>query len=243
MPLQLIGAGYGRTGTMSTFAALNQLGLPCYHMIEVLRNPANPTHLEFWRQVGENPHAPRDWETVFANYTAAVDFPASCVWRELMVAYPDAKVLLTLHPKGADAWFDSAMDTIYMGDRWYSRVLALVTTRGRRMGEMTEKLIWKGMLRGTMPDRAAATAEYQRHVDDVIATVPPEKLLVFTANQGWEPLCAFLGLPVPATPFPNVNDCAQFQKMFLGMKIFAGAIVAAAAVVAAGLGFLLGRLG
>jgi hypothetical protein len=243
MPLKLIGAGYGRTGTMSTFTALNQLGLPCYHMIEVLRNPANPTHLEFWRQVGRDRQAPRDWEQVFANYAAAVDFPVSCVWRELMAAYPDAKVLLTLHPKGADAWFDSAMETIYMNDRWYSKVLGIATSKGRRMGEMTDKLVWKGMLKGAMPDRAAATAEYQRHIDEVIATVPPEKLLVFTANQGWEPLCAFLGLPVPEKPFPNVNDRAQFQKMFRGMKIAAGGIVAAAAIVVGGLGFALGRLG
>lgn len=104
MALKIIGAGFGRTGTLSAYTALNQLGFPCYHMFEVLENKDNASHLDFWRGVANTePGAQHDWEQVFANYTAAVDNPASCVWRELMQAYPQAKVLLTLHPRGAEA--------------------------------------------------------------------------------------------------------------------------------------------
>src|SRR6185312_6806065 len=107
MTLKVIGAGFGRTGTTSLQMALNQLGLPCYHMFELVQNKANRPHLEFWRKVADSPPGTQhDWETVFANYTAAVDNPACCVWQELMEANPEAKVILSLHPKGPDAWYE-----------------------------------------------------------------------------------------------------------------------------------------
>lgn len=130
MPLQIVGAGFGRTGTMSTYTALKQLGFPCYHMFEVLGNPANKkSHLDFWREVADAPDRPReDWEQVFGPYTASVDNPAVCVWRDLIRFYPQAKVLLTLHPKGADAWYESVMETIYFTENtWQFKLLKAVT--------------------------------------------------------------------------------------------------------------------
>ncbi|MEZ5669994.1 MAG: sulfotransferase [Alphaproteobacteria bacterium] len=237
MALQLIGAGFGRTGTMSTYVALNRLGLPCYHMIEVVRNKANKDHLDFWRRVANGPAgAQHDWERVFAGYAAAIDNPACCVWRELAQAYPDAKVLLTLHPRGADAWFESTIDTIYFTETaWQFKVLALFTPFGRKFGDMSRKLIWQRSHRGTMPDRAAAVAHYNRHIEEVKAAVPADRLLVFSVDQGWAPLCEFLGVPVPDEPFPNVNDRAEIKKALRGMTrgayvILAGLAVAAAAV-------------
>ena len=233
MPLQIIGAGFGRTGTMSTHTALNQLGFPCYHMFEVLRNPLNKTHLKFWRKVADAPAAPRqDWEEVFGRYTAAVDNPACCVWRELMRAYPDAKVLLTLHPKGADAWYESVLETIYFSESaWQFKVLKAVTPFGRVFGAMSHKLIWQFLHEGTMPDRAKATAFYNRHIEDVKKAVPPEKLLIFSADQGWRPLCDFLGVAVPNAPFPNINDRVEFQKIKAGMNRGAYVILSGGAVV------------
>ena len=234
MPLKVIGAGFGRTGTMSTFTALKQLGFPCYHMVEVIMNKANAGHLDFWRKVANDPPGqPQDWERVFANYTAAVDFPASCVWRELMAAYPDAKVLLTLHPKGAAAWYDSTIDTIYFTETmWQFKVLEFFTPFGRKFGDMSRKLLWQRTLKGTMDDRARAIAQYNQHVADVKAAVPPERLLVYSVDQGWEPLCRFLGVPAPATPFPNVNDRAEIKKTLAGMTKGAYVILAGVAVIA-----------
>ncbi len=125
MTLKVIGAGFGRTGTLSTYTALNKLGFPCYHMFEVIENKANKTHLDFWRGVANTPAGTKhDWDQVFAKYTAAVDNPACCVWRELLTAYPDAKVLLTLHPKGPEAWYESTIDTIYFTEnRWQFKLL------------------------------------------------------------------------------------------------------------------------
>jgi hypothetical protein len=232
MALKLIGAGYGRTGTMSTFTALKQLGFPCYHMVEVIMNKANAGHLDFWRKVANDPPGrQQDWDRVFANYTAAVDNPACCVWRELIAAYPDAKVLLTLHPKGPDAWYDSTIDTIYFTENvWQFKVLEFFTPFGRKFGDMSRKLIWQRMLKGTMNDRARAIAQYQQHIEDVKAAVPPDRLLVFTVDQGWEPLCRFLGVAVPATPFPNVNDRTEIKKVIAGLTRGAYVILAGLAV-------------
>ena len=116
MTLKVIGAGLGRTGTHSTQLALNQLGFPCYHMVEVIVDKDNKTHLDFWRKVANSPPgSEQDFDEISCSRLAlaTVDFPGCSVWRELMAAYPDAKVLLTLHPKGPDAWFESVIGTIY----------------------------------------------------------------------------------------------------------------------------------
>lgn len=214
MALEIIGAGFGRTGTTSLYTALNQLGFPCYHMFEVLKNAENKSHLDFWRNVANSePGTQHDWEQVFSKYTAAVDNPACCVWRELLSAYPDARVVLTLHPKGAEAWYDSTVDTIYFTETmWQFKVLEFTTPFGRKFGDMSRKLIWQRSHRGTMNDRDKAIAHYNRHIKDVKATVPPDRLLVFSVDQGWEPLCEFLGVPAPESEFPNVNDRAEIKK-------------------------------
>jgi len=237
MALKVIGAGFGRTGTMSVYTALNQLGFPCYHMIEVLQNKQNTSHLDFWRGVANSPAGMQhDWEQVFSRYTAAVDNPACCVWRELMVAYPDAKVLLTVHPRGADVWYDSTMETIYFTETmWQFKVLEFATPFGRKMGDMSHKLIWERSHKGTMKDRAAAIAHYNQHIADVKAAVPPERLLVYSVDQGWKPLCDFLGVPVPTSEFPNVNDRAEIKKVLSGMTRGAYVILGAGAAVLAGL--------
>jgi hypothetical protein len=244
MSLKVIGAGFGRTGTLSTCTALNQLGFPCYHMFEVLENKANKTHLDFWRKVAnDKPGAVHPWNDVFANYTAAVDNPACCVWRELMVAYPDAKVLLTLHPRGAEAWYESTIDTIYFSEnRWQFALLKHVSPFMKKMGDMSRKLIWQRNHRGTMNDRARAIAHYQQHIEDVKAAVPADRLLIFTVDQGWEPLCRFLGVPVPAGPFPNVNDRAQIKKVIAGMAAGAYVVLAVAAAALGGLVYAAMRL-
>jgi hypothetical protein len=53
-------------------------------------------------------------------------------------------------------------------------------------------------------------ATMERHNEEVKRTVPAERLLVWTASEGWEPLCEFLELPVPEMPFPHVNDRTEF---------------------------------
>ena len=234
MTLKVIGAGFGRTGTWSTKAALDELGLPCYHMTEVIQNKDNKSHLDFWRNVANSPPGTQqDWEPIFAKYAATVDNPGCCVYRELMAAYPDAKVLLTLHPRGAEAWYESTMETIYFTEnRWQFKVLELLTPFGRKFGDMSRKLIWGRTLNGVMGDKTKAVARYNAYVEEVKAAVPPDKLLIFKVTEGWEPLCAFLGVPKPETEFPNLNDRASIKKVIAGITNGAYVILAGIAAVA-----------
>jgi hypothetical protein len=237
MALELIGAGFGRTGTWSTKAALNLLGLNCYHMSEVILNKENKSHLKFWRKVANTPPGSQhDWEQVFAKYRASVDNPGCCVWRELMVAYPNAKVLLTLHPRGPEAWYESTKDTIYFTETlWQWRVLEWLTPFGWNFGDMSRKLIWRRSLQGTMSNKQKAIARYTAYIDEVKAAVPPERLLIFKVDQDWEPLCNFLGVPKPNTEFPNVNDRAAIKKtireVITGMYFVLGAYALAIIII------------
>lgn len=237
MPLKIIGTGFGRTGTASLHTALNQLGFPCYHMFEVLQNKQNKSHLDFWLKVTDAPPGtPQDWEQVFARYTAAVDNPACVVWRELMAAYPEAKVVHTLHPKGAATWYQSTIETIYFSETgWQFQVLKALTPFGRKFGRLTHELIWQRGHQGTMAQRERALVYYQQHLETIKAAVPPERLLVFSVDQGWEPLCKFLGVPVPSTPFPNVNDRVAFGKIRSGMIRGAYVLLGLLAAVLGGL--------
>lgn len=238
MTLEIIGAGFGRTGTLSTYAALKQLGLRSYHMIEVLQNRHNKGHIDFWLKVARAPAGTQhDWDTVFANYRATVDNPGCCVWRELLAAYPNAKVLLTLHPKGAEAWYESTIETIYFDQDkrlWQFRLLALVVPFFRKFAEMSRRLIWQRTLAGTMEDKAKAIARYNAHIAEVKAAVPADRLLVFSVDQGWAPLCAFLGVAVPDAPFPALNDRASI-KATMRRIVWAGYGAAAGAVLLVGL--------
>ena len=194
MPLDVIGAGLGRTGTLSLKLALEQLGFgPCYHMMEVR---AVPERLEHWNRVAAG--EPVDWEEVFRGFRATVDWPACNYWRELMARYPSAKVILS--QRDADGWFRSTQATIF-SDQVQSQAPPSVVK------------ILTDLVGTDLKDRERCIAAYERHNAAVRAGVPPEKLLVFDAKHGWEPLCAFLGVRVPDAPFPSVNTTEQFRTM------------------------------
>lgn len=238
MPLDVVGVGFGRTGTLSLKTALDRLGLPCYHMSEVI---PRRSHRLFWLDVADGPKgAQHEWEEVFEHYRATVDNPAAAVWRELLDAYPDAKVILTLHPRGADSWFESTLDTIYRPQlMWESKLLERVLPPVRQLNQMARRLIWDRFHRGTMPDRQRAIERYEQHVREVTEHVPAERLLVFRATDGWQPLCDFLAVEAPDEPFPRVNERREMRRRMLAMAGLARLLVAAAVVALAGVLWLL----
>lgn len=244
MALKVIGVGFGRTGTASLYQALTQLGFPCYHMFEVMDNPKNKSHIDFWLKVANAPPGTQqDWNEVFERYTAAVDNPACVVWRELLAANPDAKIVLTLHPKGAQSWYESSMETVYFTETmWQFDVVRALTPFGRKFGELTRKLIWDRGHEGTMSNRARALAYYEQHVERIKREVPAEKLLIFKATEGWGPLCKHLDVPVPATPFPNVNDRVAFKKITGKIVVGAYVLLGLHALVLLGLGYAAAKL-
>ncbi|HEY5049049.1 MAG TPA: sulfotransferase [Rhizomicrobium sp.] len=190
MPLRVVGAGFGRTGTNSLKVALEKLlGAPCYHMIEVF---AHPEHVPLWHQasLGNMP----DWDKLFDGYAAAVDFPASVFWPELMKAYPDALVLLSV--RDPDAWWQSASETIFG-----PHDAPMITEEWRAMVRAMFARQWAGK----PLDRESSIAALQENTQRVLREVPRERLLVWDASEGWEPICKALELPVPNEPFPRTN--------------------------------------
>ena len=196
MVLSVIGAGFGRTGTESMKLALEALGKgPCHHMKEVL---VDSEQIALWRSAAQGDLP--EWEEAFAGYNSAVDWPTAYFWRELSEYYPDAKVLLTV--RSADSWYESMTNTIF-------KTLKASTDPA----SIGLKLIGEGVFGGRLDDRAHAIAVYEKNIADVQAAFPQERLLTYHLGEGWEPLCQFLGEPVPNIPFPRSNPREQFGSM------------------------------
>jgi hypothetical protein len=204
--MRVIGVGFGRTGTASLKEALVRLGAgPCYHMREVIDEPARARP---WLAAAAG-HRP-DWTDVFAGYQSTVDWPGASYWRELVDAFPAAKIILTT--RDPDRWYDSMAGTVLRAWRLRREAPPPADPALRDIADMTTRVIALRVFDGRHEDRSHAIATYERHNADVRAAVPAERLLDFQVAQGWQPLCAFLGTPVPDEPFPRVNDTAEFNR-------------------------------
>ena len=203
MALEIIGPGFGRTGTSSLKTALEHLGYgPTHHMFEVRDRPAQLAH---WQALarGEVPN----WNNVFAGYRSQVDWPGARYWRELAAFYPNARLILTV--RDPDEWYDSLSATI----------LKLMDQRGHvpdphiaGLLDMGFTLIEIGEFEGRIRNRDHAIAMFNKRIADVQAGIPPARLLTFDVSEGWEPLCRFLGCDVPAISFPRLNSSRQFTE-------------------------------
>lgn len=209
MALKLIGAGFGRTGTMSLKGALEMIGWgPCYHMIEVIKLEGAPEH---WSRVTAGEAV--DWEEVFKGFVSTVDWPACNFYAELAEAYPEAKVLLSL--RDPEKWWDSVHNTIYQA---LTADHANSPPNMQKQMAMANRLILEQTFGGKFLDRDHAIGVFNAHNEAVKAAFPPERLLVFDVKEGWEPLCAFLGADVPDEPFPRVNSTEDFRASFGGRQ-------------------------
>jgi hypothetical protein len=196
MGVKVIGVGLGRTGTLSLKLALEQLGLgPCYHMAELMMNPERAP---LWIAAADGKP---DWEAIFKGYSSTTDYPACLYWRELAKAYPDAKLILTKRDK--DKWFESTQATIF-AEGMSARI------RGTPIEPFFEKTVWRDF-GARIHDREFMTSYFEKHNAAVEAGVAKKRLLVYDVAQGWEPLCKFLGVAVPGTPFPKVNSREDMQ--------------------------------
>ncbi len=202
MTIKVIGAGFGRNGTLSLKLALEKLGFDkCYHMLEVREHP---DHVRVWRDAARGKAV--DWDQVFEGYQSSVDWPTCTFWREQMAHYPDAKVILS--ERDPEHWYQSVMNTIYPS--------SLAGRQSNDPGvkahmDMIFELIWDGTFGNRMDDKDHVIGVYLAHNQRVKDEVPAERLLVFESSQGWEPLCRFLGCPVPDEPYPSVNSTDDFK--------------------------------
>jgi Sulfotransferase domain len=201
MTIQVVGAGVGRTGTLSLKTALEQLvGEPCYHMLEVF---GHPEHVTFWREAAEGRKV--DWTGTLSEYGATSDFPACLFWQEILEANPDAVVVLSTR-RDTQSWWESASQTIFAIDGahlppemadWYQMWKAVSSAR----------------FTADLTDRAAAQKAYDRHNAEVRSSAPADRLVDWQPGDGWGPLCERLGVAVPTEPFPHLNTREEFPKV------------------------------
>jgi hypothetical protein len=193
MPLAVIGAGFGRTGTHSLNLALEQIGFgPCHLMEDVLKAPQQR---DAFRAAGRGETV--DWDALYAGYRSAVDWPTAYFWRELMMHFPEAKIILTV--RNSEDWYDSARATIFanagQGDP---------ASFGRAVIE-------DRIFGGRVSNKTHAIRVLEEHNAEVIREVPAARLLIFQTSEGWPKLCDFLDAPQPGTPFPHSNSTSEFQ--------------------------------
>ncbi|HEY0388398.1 MAG TPA: sulfotransferase [Gaiellales bacterium] len=199
MPLRMVGAGLGRTGTHSLKLALERLiGEPCYHMSEVF---GKDDHVAAWKAAGEGSFP--EWDALLAGYGATVDWPACAYWEQLAAAYPEAPVLLSVRSSPA-AWWASIEQTIAHA----------VSQPPRHEQQARTRAMVTPMLQAFCPgwpERDAVIEAYERHNDRVRREVPAGRLVEWQPGDGWEPLCTALAVPVPEEPFPHVNTASEFR--------------------------------
>lgn len=203
MPLEIIGPGFGRTGTHALKLALEQLGFgPAHHMFEVRDNPEQ---LPKWEAAARGEKV--DWDDVFRDYRSQVDWPGARYWRELAQRYPKAKVILTV--RDPDEWFDSVQTTI----------IPFVAARGKHtsshvngIAEMGYQTVAVQVFDDRLSHRDHATRVFRRHIAQVQSEIPSDRLLTFDVRDGWPPLCEFLEVDAPDIPFPRTNSSKAFVE-------------------------------
>ena len=203
MALKVVGSGLGRTGTKSMQTALAMLGFgPCHHMVEVFMHPES---MALWVDAAEGRP---NWDAIFKDYQSAVDYPTAAYWKQIADHYPDAKVLHTV--RDPDKWFDSTQATIFAPE-------LMKQLMGSPLKTFFEKTV-TAAFGDRLHDRDFMVDYFVRRNAAVAAALPAERLLVYDVAEGWAPLCGFLGVGVPETPFPRANVREDLASMIAAVS-------------------------
>jgi len=212
MSLKVIGTGLGRTGTYSLKLAIEQLGVgKCYHMVELFQQPER---LKYFKKAEKGEKV--NWNELFDGYKAAVDYPVARYYKQITEFYPEAKVIHTL--RDPEEWYESASATIFWASKPYSlRILKLTVhlpfsseARRRIPVLMYNRKLSELEFGKDLKNKEKVIKRYNKHYEEVIKTIPDNRLLLFDPKSGWEPLCRFLKLPIPLIPYPKSNTRKEF---------------------------------
>ncbi|MGF1490031.1 MAG: sulfotransferase family protein [Prochloraceae cyanobacterium] len=218
MTIEVIGAGLGRTGTLSLKAGLEQLGFnKCYHMKELIDRPEN---VSFWEKASQGKSI--NWDEIFKDYKATVDYPGCSYYIQLMERYPDAKVILTV--RDPEKWYESVFNTIYQlslkikqKSQNTETEISLHKQNLIRLFNVVVEQVFQKDFQGKFRYKQYAIEVFNQHIAEVKQKVPAEKLLVYQVKEGWQPLCKFLDRPIPDNEFPHLNDRGEFKERLAQM--------------------------
>ncbi len=217
--MKVIGAGLPRTATTTQMVAFEMLGFaPCYHMRNVLGDLEN--ELPHWEAAMDGKP---DWDAAFGEAQSTCDWPSARFYAQLIEHYPEAKVVLT--ERNGESWVKSMRETVwgmFHADsplRHVSDARACLDPNWRRFINLMTRMNWdesEGAMAGDTHSDQGFIEVMNRWNDEVKATVPSERLLVWWPTDGWEPLCEFLGVDVPDDPVPHLNETVSFQEGIIG---------------------------
>ena len=217
--MRVLMLGMPRTGTMSLITALGKLGYRSYHMVEAVKSAKSA--FPIWTE-GLNAQyhgkgeklGKEEFDRLLGKYDAVADAPCVCFAEDLIAAYPDAKVIL--NTRDVDRWLESMDSTVGRVLRWqsWSWLAPWNPYLSRPIQEWLDASMPEFF--GTYSDfspSSPARDVFFKHYDRVRAVTPPERLLEYKIQDGWDPICTFLGVPVPEEEFPRVNDAKKFVLM------------------------------
>ncbi|KAJ9615128.1 hypothetical protein H2200_001202 [Cladophialophora chaetospira] len=228
VPMQVLCLGYSRTGTLTMQKALEVLGIPTYHFSSMYDNVREG---DLWMKAldakfdGKGEIPGKDfWDGLLGHVGGVTDAPCNLFARELMVAYPDAKVVLV--EREMESWYRSWMDFCKSS---YSPIISALgrldpywAGRITALGGLVTR-IESGHAVDIDQAKVRSKDAYKHHYRDVRELIGgrESRLLNFDLKQGWKPLCDFLGKPVPNEPFPHENDKESNRKGFEELGVIA----------------------
>lgn len=218
-PMRVLVLGMCRTGTTTLSAAMRKLDFTTHQMRDIL---VKPTELALWQEAinvtllppQERPAKQREllpygkaeFDKLLGDYDAVMDLPGCVFAKELIKAYPDAKVILTT--RNYKSWEHSMQESIWCLDTWslfkLCRILNITHMAPLVRFVHTVFRVHNGNNYGG----PSANDAYEKHYSEVRSLVPKEQLLEVgtIAELEWEPLCEFLGSNVPTSQFPRLNE-------------------------------------
>lgn len=220
MSLQVIAVGPPRTGTTSIKAALLQLGFGrCMHMDELFNQPRL---VDYWVELFDT--GDTDFDALFADYRSSTDFPGCLAYHELLERYPDARFIVNY--RDPESWYASMLSTVYAVVPKTNEAKQALLAKGiaeprfrsiAKTLDLVNDYLLEGLFAGAFTDKEATLERYHRFFADLRDAIPADRRLDYDVREGWEPLCAFLQLPVPEGAFPVKNQRADFIAQVGGM--------------------------
>jgi Sulfotransferase domain len=169
---------------------------------------ANPSLFAVWERVFDNEAI--DWEQVFEGFASTVDFPGVLYYRKLAAAFPQAKVILSI--RDGESWYRSMSATIGSPELQERTAQNPDVVRFfAKAAAAAERETGLKLLDQSETDSRKIIARFNAFNEQVKRDIRPERLLIFNVSEGWAPLCNFLRVGVPTTPFPNTNSAAELR--------------------------------